>query len=581
MFIERLGPYQIRRRIGRGGMGTVYEGVDVETGLPAAIKLLPSHMAQQPGFRERFEAEIETLRKLNHPNIVRLFGFGEQDGQLFYAMEYVAGSSLEEQLNRGRSFNWHEVTQIGIQTCRALRHAHDRGVIHRDIKPGNLLAADDGHVKLSDFGIARLFGNVRLTGAGGIMGTAEYMAPEQAEGRPVDPRTDLYSLGGLLYVLLARRPLFQGKSFGEILEKQRFAQPEPLRQFAPDIPVELDQIIHQLLEKDSDRRIPNAMLLARRLEAMEHALAVEPESKAEDGNTEGAMAGVLPPPVPRALSLDDLPETKITTAFAPPVVSTPSEPAKPASRFVPVTPDDLDRPENQWSSAAWISPQTWTLIIGLIVVGLTAWYLLQPASADALYRRIEAQTQIQTGESFLQAEDEIREFLMRFSGDPRCEELREHAREIELARLERKLELRAKGLVAAGTLLPIERDYLEALNYAWLDPELGMARFKAMIDLYGSRSEPASPTAQCLEIARRRLAQLREQRDMQAGEHLALVQERLDRADRIRQTDPARAAAMCQAVVELYEHKPWAADAVARARAALAPRPPRAPSKGK
>ncbi len=191
MDLEWLGPYQIVGTLGRGGMGTVYEGVHRETGEAAALKLLSPALAQEEGFRIRFEAEIETLRKLNHPNIVRLFGFGEQDEQLYYSMELVDGNSLEEELRRGRHFDWREVTRIGIDICRALRHAHDRGVIHRDIKPGNLLMVADGRVKLSDFGIARLFGYSRLTSPGNVLGTVEYMAPEQAEGGPIDGRADL------------------------------------------------------------------------------------------------------------------------------------------------------------------------------------------------------------------------------------------------------------------------------------------------------------------------------------------------------------------------------------------------------
>ena len=234
----------------------------------------PANWLTKRAFRSRFEAEIETLRKLNHPNIVRLFGFGEQDGQLFYAMELVDGNSLEEELRRGRRFEWEEVAKIGVATCQALRHAHDRGIIHRDIKPGNLLLATDGRIKLSDFGIARLFGYSGLTSAGSVLGTAEYMAPEQAEGRPVDHRADLYSLGGVMYVLLARRPLFQGKSLPEILHKQRYEQPVPVRRYAPDTPEEFERILAQLLEKDPDARIPNATVLARRLEAMLQALSL-------------------------------------------------------------------------------------------------------------------------------------------------------------------------------------------------------------------------------------------------------------------------------------------------------------------
>jgi len=195
MQLEQLGPYKIGRTLGRGGMGTVYAGVSLESGEDAAVKVLSAAMAREEGFRERFEAEIESLRKLSHPNIVKLFGFGEQDGHLFYSMELVDGHSLEEELQAGRTFDWRETTDLAIQVCRALKHAHDRGVIHRDIKPANLLLAADGTVKLSDFGIAKLFGNSGMTADGGVLGTAEYMAPEQADGRPVTHRCDLYSLG--------------------------------------------------------------------------------------------------------------------------------------------------------------------------------------------------------------------------------------------------------------------------------------------------------------------------------------------------------------------------------------------------
>ena len=187
MQIDELGPYRIGRKLGRGGMGTVYEGVHAETGEPAAVKLLSEALVHEPDFRHRFEAEIEALRKLNHPHIVRLFGFGQQGDHLFYAMELVAGSSLETELGRGRVFAWREVLRIGIQLAQALRHAHDRGVVHRDIKPGNLLLTAEGEVKLSDFGIARLFGSRGHTIAGSVLGTAEFMSPEQAEGRRGQP----------------------------------------------------------------------------------------------------------------------------------------------------------------------------------------------------------------------------------------------------------------------------------------------------------------------------------------------------------------------------------------------------------
>ncbi len=137
-------------------MGAVYEGVNSETGEAAAVKVLNPHLADDEGFCQRFDLEIETLKKLKHPNIVRMLGYGQQDGHLFYAMELVRGHSVEEELQQGRRFNWREVVQDSVKLCKALRHAHDHGVIHRDLKPANLLLTEDeSDIKLTDFGIAR------------------------------------------------------------------------------------------------------------------------------------------------------------------------------------------------------------------------------------------------------------------------------------------------------------------------------------------------------------------------------------------------------------------------------------------
>ncbi|MGA2032206.1 MAG: protein kinase [Thermoguttaceae bacterium] len=618
MTIDRLGPYEIHRRIGRGGMGTVYAAVNLQTGEAAAVKLLFAPMALDQDFRQRFETEIETLRKLNHPNIVRLFGFGEQDGHLFYGMELIEGSSLEDQLSRGRVLGWREVTQIGIEIGRALRHAHDRGVVHRDLKPGNLLLTADDHAKLSDFGIARLFGNLRQTGEGSVLGTVEYMAPEQAEGRPVGPRADLYSLGAVLYVLLTRRLLFPGGSFVEVLHKQRFETPDPVRRFVADVPVELEQIVMQLLEKDPERRIANATLLVRQLEAMQQALtlragptAQQPEEPAPAppgtiqrmvGEKEvdllaatraatsevRAQAAVPASPAEEALAK---PVAHGGVAVPPagesPVERPPEEPSAPATalfahgpatavaaaqspgHFTTVPAEDLDRPETATPRPAWVSPQTWVLAGSLLVVGLAIWYFLQPPSADRLYDRVAARAAENSIDALEQAEGDIQQFLTRYSSDWRSEQLRGYEDQIELHRLEHRIELRAKGLAANESLMPVEQTYLEALAYARLSPELGMAKFQALLALYDTQGERQGPTGRYLQLAHRRLTQLGEQLEQQSPAHLALLQDRLNEADRLRRTEPARAERIYRAVVELYGEKPWAATVVRRARNAL------------
>ncbi len=511
MEIERLGPYRIVGKLGRGGMGTVYKAVHDETGDSAAVKLLASGLAQEEDFRIRFEAEIEALRKLNHPNIVRLFGFGEQDGHLFYAMELVDGSSLEEELRRGRRFEWREVTRIGIDTCRALRHAHDRGIIHRDIKPGNLLLTADGSVKLSDFGIARLFGYSRLTSAGNVLGTAEYMAPEQADGRPVDTRADLYSLGALMYALMARRPVFRGKSLPEVLHKQRFETPDLLRKHAPDAPEELECIVAQLLEKEPGRRISNANLLARRLEAMLQALSAGPNTVEADpswflGNDATSVPGVV-------LSSDDMPPTRVldedekrlqessrqASSFSLPREETKESPADTASRFVPVAEHELDQVAAEPSRPIF-SWHTGALAAALVLVGLTVRWFLQPPTADALYQQIEAKKADKSINSLREAKGDIRKFLDRFPNDSRAATLRKDEEDIELDRLEREFTLRLRGMADTSNLLPVERAYLEAINDDHLNPERAVTKLQALVDLYAQPKSDTGPTGECITL---------------------------------------------------------------------------------
>jgi hypothetical protein len=245
------------------------------------------------------------------------------------------------------------------------------------------------------------------------------------------------------------------------------------------------------------------------------------------------------------------------------------ETVKPAGRFTRVSKEELDRPEAAPSSAARISLQTVILAAGLLGIGGLIWYMLQPPSAAALLERIEARTSGNDPESLRQAEDDIQAFLLRFPADPHGPRLRQYEREIELDRLERKFERRAKGLGLSESLLPVEQAYLDALNYSRLDPALGMAKFQALIDLYGEQTDAVGPTGQCLELARRQLARLHEQFEPLAVEQLSTVKSRLDRADQLRRTEPGRARAMYRAVIELYASKPWATAAVRRAREAL------------
>lgn len=272
MIDERLGKWRIFKELGRGGMGRVYLAQEEGTGRQAALKILAGELAQDIGFLQRFQREIETLSQLSHPNIVRFYESGHENGHYFYAMEYVDGQSLDETLVAQKRLPWREVLEIALQLCPALRHVHDHGVIHRDLKPSNIIRTASGQVKLMDFGIAKIFASTHLTATGGVVGTAEFVSPEQASGKPVTKRSDLYSLGVVFYTLLVGRPPFEGTGVLDLLHKHRYAQFDTPQKIVPEIPYEIDEVVCQLLEKDPAKRPPDCLVLYKHLDSLRKRL---------------------------------------------------------------------------------------------------------------------------------------------------------------------------------------------------------------------------------------------------------------------------------------------------------------------
>lgn len=273
---ERFGPYEVVRLLGKGGMGSVFEAVHETTGERAAVKILNQQFSADPHFRARFESEIEAMKQVVHPNIVRLYAFGEQDGALFYVMEMVPGASLQDRIVQGKRFTPYETAKIGVGICNALRMAHDRGIIHRDLKPANVMWDGADVVKLTDFGIAKLFGGSQLTGEGGIIGTVEYMAPEQAAGKPASVRSDLFSLGCVLFAMLSRKTPFVAKTIPEILHNVRYKEAPPISDLVDEVPPALEKLIEKLLSKDPQNRVPTALAVAKRLEEVRDELEPTP-----------------------------------------------------------------------------------------------------------------------------------------------------------------------------------------------------------------------------------------------------------------------------------------------------------------
>lgn len=688
MQFERLGPYKIDKRIGRGGMGTVFAATADVTGERAAVKVLSSAFQGDVGLNDRFAAEIESLRMLRHPNIVRIFGYGEDNEIRYYAMELIEGQSLQEALDAKRRFSWPDVAKIGVQICRALKHAHDHGIVHRDIKPANLLITADGSVKLSDFGIAKLFGNTGMTADGGVIGTAEYMAPEQADGRTATSRADLYSVGGVLYALLLGKPPFVARSLLEMLQLQRFADPEPPIRRDPQIPRALNDLILQLLVKDPAKRTPTALVVSRQLESLlaatarkdgpaeQTANAAEPslpppandkpatdvklaggDPKRTSGSTRGyattpgledhgfSISGdVAAPPTgadaeksaePSGVAEGalgatseftggefniaplDLParsSPRRTQAEAPgatsgatarnepvkrvpnPVADTPAvadqpKPAvakeatfagavvsAPATRtFTPINREERRRLEDELiEPAVWVSPGTWVLAGSMLILGLLAWYWLQPPAAEKLFDRIQTAAQEGDVKRLIDVERDINDFIDYYPADRRVMQMQAYLDEIDLYRLEKKFEFRAKFLSKNDGLSPIERAYFEAIGYLNLQPALGRRKMAALVELYRDNNDGTKQTRDCLVLAQRQLAKLDRQAEENAVADRQVVDRQLKRAESLSTTDVDAARRLWSAIIELYGDEAWAEEQVGQARRALDNAAPRA-----
>jgi eukaryotic-like serine/threonine-protein kinase len=260
------GRYAVERTLGTGGMAVVYLARDEELGRPVAIKLLVERFSGDEEFRERFVREARMAAGLTHPNIVSIYDAGEEDGSPFIVMEYIEGTTLADEVARRKRIPPDEVVDLALQACGALAHAHDAGLVHRDVKPQNLLLRTDGVLKIADFGIARTADATSLTQVGTVLGTAQYLSPEQAAGEQVTAAADLYSLGAVLYELLTGQPPRRFESLAELGARQ--GEPiTPVRELAPEAPETLEDVVMRCLAKSPDYRPESAAGLAHELAA--------------------------------------------------------------------------------------------------------------------------------------------------------------------------------------------------------------------------------------------------------------------------------------------------------------------------
>ncbi len=583
-------------------MGTVYEAEDESSGAVVAVKTMAAHLDDDAGSRRRFLAEIEALKTLRHPGIVQLLAFGEENGRPYFAMELVRGRSLEDLLRSGRRFSWRETLDTAIEVARALKAAHDHGVVHRDLKPANLLFVDQPApgpgVKLADFGIARLFGDAGQTQPGFIVGTAEYMAPEQAAGAAVDPRTDFYALGMVMFAMLTGGPAFQGGTALGIIDRQQREPPPRVAQLVPEVPAELDALVDRLLAKNPADRPASALALGRLLAAI---ATLRPPGEAPGAPPPAANVDLLaetlgmPTPADRtagaAVIAADI--TAPAANAASPTKAAPAGPPGTEPRRSPVptartrftTVEELHRAARELEARDRrrdAVARAAAAVGGGLLLAVAGFALLRPPTADELYERI--MTIAADDEADLRdARPAIDRFLARHPDDPRAGAVGDLDRTLDLDALERRMRKRVRnGRVPP----PLERDYRAAMAREPESPAACLAALEALLTVHAADEGTADADRELwLALVRRQRARLGpladREREQDVERAAAALAEAADLA--ISAEDAADAAGrnelvrrrrtLLESLVEIYASRPHVAAAVAEARRLLAADP--------
>lgn len=551
---EKIGPYRVSQKLGAGGMGSVYLGQHEETGRLAAVKVLSAALARESGFVERFNREVDAMHKLHNPHIVEFYESGLDGESYFYAMEYVPGETLMNIIHRERRIPWQRAFQIAIQVCQALKAAHDSGIIHRDLKPSNLMVAPDGTVKLTDFGVAQVFASQRLTVTGGIIGTAEYMSPEQAQGKRASKQSDLYSLGAMLYTIITGRVPFSGKTMVEVIQKHKFGLFDRPRLIVPDLPVRVEETICRLLEKEPEKRFPDAFVLMRHLDQLLQADAVASKGLTLTGDD---LQGD-----PLAATVAAVPES--TAAHNSGTGAGHPGPATLMQKLLreELTGGDSDRGWNRFFSSTPFHIAVLVLVVGSGVW----WWQSRQLTHTQMYEAGAALMEQEAGPEWLRARRDYFTPLVEADPDTWQERVAPHLRKIEfyeLTRVSRGGKLAAKKKVESEP----ERLLQLAAQYQRLG-DLGRAEriltgLKTLLAGDPQHRKSYEYAVQLLEeISKLRAA---------AGDLSSFAAQSAERAQQLAASGKVtEARALWSAIVELYADDPGAAEIVAAARAALA-----------
>lgn len=598
---EFLGPYRIGKPLGRGGMGTVFAAVHEKTKQPVAVKLISDNVADESKFRRRFDAEIKSLQCLSHSGIVRIYGFGEEEGHLFYSMELVRGESLQKVIKREKRLEWQTTIDIAIQVCGALKHAHDIGVIHRDLKPANLVVDENWQVKLVDFGIAKIFGDSN-TVAGSLLGTADYMAPEQATSEGITQRTDLYALGSVMYAMLAGRAPFTGKTVTQVINALQRDRPVPVDLIRPDVPPELVELIDELLEKSPEDRPPTALAVMNRLKAMKAGLERIQTVASEGSPTEEGLgeeddssdvwetsrvggvdatgvdvsagtsvrAGtaspsefqssgsddliIVSPEEPTVMSVGNVGPTRLIEELA-------AEANEPVSNTHFQTVNDAKADSSVFASGQFWAEQSflgWGKIVGmasiLVLGGVLFFWAMQTPSPDELY--IDA---LSGNSTAMQA------FLQLYPDDPRHTEVEDLQMGIKLRGVLKRLNAQSK--LGITDLSPSEESFVRSMQDRDLNPTKAAGKIEQWLAVYDA--DVTDPELrEMVELAKREQQRLLERAplnaiDKRAGSLLTRIRLALQ------SDDPEQVRKELNGIIVTFESIDWAKPAVDEAKRQL------------
>ncbi|HUY90974.1 MAG TPA: serine/threonine-protein kinase [Pirellulales bacterium] len=511
---RRLGPFVLEEKLGAGGMGEVYRATHVETRRVVALKVLSAKAAGSKRIVARFARELEILKALKHPHIVRCYGGGRHENEAYLVMDLVSGGSLGSLVRRRGRLPWETVIEYGLQICDGLAYAHEWGIVHRDLTPANLLLTEDGQVKIADFGIARVQFGKRLTATKHTLGTVAYMAPEQIRGTPsVSHRTDLYTLGCVMFEMLTGRLPFTCDSTAQMLYHHLGEPPPRVSSLVMDCPIWLDHLVNQLLEKDPLKRPHDAAAVAQALREVQEKVAAG-----------AGMAGHAASGGPSALKV---PKEKEDQAEVRKLLKGKKRKKGKKSPFY----------ERAWFLAACL----------LLTVGLGAWFL-RSESESKLFARTEPLMASADPMDRYYAKTYCEKLLEEFPNGEYAPQARQYLDNLAMENAERVVAARLK----IGGKLPSEgaRLYADAYKYEQFgDRVTAIEKYQSMVDLLPDEGDERP----YVNLARRQIAALTDDKTELAADRAAFLEARLKDADRLDEEGKiVEARSLWSSIVKLY-----------------------------